>query len=198
MSLTAVNRHLKLAIFRLEDVCVRVQDGMEGFLRTAALAKSPEIEATFRWFRKRGVSVCLLSGYDRAATEILLNRLDWEVGEDGYVQMVILREGELANPIHTAVTHAGLVDPRQSVVLVDTPRLLRCAQAERSKFVLGLTNGSNAYQQLACEPHHALLDSLLQLPNFLLRQLPEAEERSLVKKNRTPHLRPAFRSGMRG
>ncbi|MEO0732049.1 MAG: hypothetical protein AAFZ52_04395 [Bacteroidota bacterium] len=194
MSLTAVNRHLQLAIFRLEDVCVRVQHGMERYLRTAALAKSPEIEATFRWFRKRGVPVCLLSGYDRAATEILLNRLDWEVGEDGFVQMVILQEGILANPIQRAIDHAGLVDARKAVVLVDEPRLLRCAQTEQARFILGLTNGSHAYQTLADEPHHALLDSLLQLPNFLLRHLPEAEERSLTER-KAASFRPQIMRG---
>ncbi|MEM1359969.1 MAG: hypothetical protein AAGF89_17310 [Bacteroidota bacterium] len=180
MFTTSINRFLHLAIFRLEDVCVRVQEGMEGYVKTAALEKSPGIEATFRWLRRRGIRVCVLSGYDRANTEILLDRLDWEVGEDGFLQLVILRQETKENPIELAIENAGLLRPAMVTAILDTPRLLQCARAAKCRFVLGVTNGSHTYEALAGEPNHALLDSTLQLPNFLLRHLPETEERPLT------------------
>jgi len=178
-TMTTTNRHIQLAIFRLEDVCVRVQEGMNGYLRTAALAKSDQIEATFRWLRKRGVRICLLSNYSREDTEVLLNRLDWEVGEDGYIQLVVLHQQNKENPVLLATEHANLPDATRAVLIADTPRLLRCAYRMQAHFVIGVTNGSHRYESLASEPHHALLDSPLQLPNFLLRHLPGAEERRL-------------------
>lgn len=182
---TSSNRFLQLAIFRLEDVCVRVQEGMEEFVRTAALEKSPGIEATFRWLQRRGVRICVLSGYDRAETEILLDRLDWEVGEDGFLQLVILRQGTKENPIELAINNANLikVQPLSVISIVDTPRLLQCADMAKCRLVLGVTNGSHSYESLANEPCHTLLDSTLQLPNFLLRHLPEAGERSLTLRS---------------
>lgn len=183
---SSFNRFLQLAIFRLEDVCVRVQEGMEGFVKTAALEKSPGIEATFRWLRRRGVRICVLSGYNREDTEILLDRLDWEVGEDGFLQLVILNEATKQNPIELAIESAGLLWPSAVTVVVDTPRLLQCGRDTKCRFVLGVTNGSHTYELLANEPHHSMLDSTLQLPDFLLRQLPEGEEHSMTIRSLSP------------
>jgi phosphoglycolate phosphatase-like HAD superfamily hydrolase len=175
MSFPNHEQFLQLAIFRLEDVCVRVQEGMESFMRTAALEKAAEIEATFRWLRRRGVMVCLLSDYDRDTTSVLLGRLNWQVEEDMLVQIVITEQQKQANPIQRAMDLAGIPSPRCVILVADTPRLLRLGHKAGVFFNLGVTSGSRSYQALSGEPHRDLLDHPVQLPNYLLTSLPDLE-----------------------
>ena len=168
-------------------MCVSVQDGMQRYLATAALEKMPGVEATFQWLRKRGVRICLLSDYDRERTLLLLDRLQWTVDEDGTVQEIITEQQRHDNPVLLAQEHAGLGSPGLGFAAVDTPALLRQAAAARVHFNLAVCNGRCAYNELAVAPHHAMLDSLVQLPNFLLEHLPAAEVPA--RASRLPRLR---------
>ena len=187
-----IDYHLQLAILRLEDLCVGVQEGMDRFLATAALEKRPGVEATFHWLRKRSVRICLLSDYGQAETQLLLDRLGWTVDESGTVQYVVTRQGEQDNPVVLALEHAGIPDPNLSFTVCDTPELLLHSNRARVHFNLAVCNGRCNYSMLATCPHHAMLDSLLQVPNFILAHLPEpltrAEARpdGLLPKLRLP------------
>ncbi len=187
------DQYLQLAIFHLNDMCVGVQQGMDTYLATAALEKMPGVEATFTWLRRRGVRICLLSDYDRPTTQLLLDRLNWTVDEPGTVQEVITEQRDKANPICLAQEHAGLSNGRLSFSATDTPRLLTLANAARVHFNLAVCNGSTPYRELATVPHHAMLDSLVQLPNFVLEHLPEpdfsAAPPPLVANRLLPRLR---------
>lgn len=173
-------RFLELAVFRFEDVCVRVQDGMGAYLRTAALEKKPGVEATFRWLRRRGVRVCLLTDYGREELSVLLGRLGWGIGEEELIQLAVVEQQQKPNAVRVALKASGLVSASQAIVVVDTPQLLKCAIVAGAHLVFGVTNGSSSYQDLALEPFRALLDSALQLPNYLLQQLPAGEIPSAV------------------
>jgi phosphoglycolate phosphatase-like HAD superfamily hydrolase len=173
----AADGHLRLAIFRLNDMCVSVQEGMERFLATASVEPLPGVEASFRWLRKRGVRICLLSDYDREQTLILLRRLQWTVDEEGTVQEVITHWDEREdNPVRLAQENAGLaLRPHLSFSAFDLPDLLRLASAARVHFNLAVCNGRASYAQLSACPHHSLLDNLRQLPEFIIQHLPEPE-----------------------
>ena len=187
------DRHLQLAIFRLDDMCVSLQEGMDNYLATAAIEKMPGVEATFGWLRRRGVRICLLSDHDRERTLLLLRRLNWTVDEDGTVQEVITEQQKKDNPIRLAQEAAGLQNSRFSFTALDTPRLLRLANAARVHFNVAVCNGRHPYNDLAVEPHHAMLDSLLQLPNFLLAHLPEAAVSPTALSKPTRRLLPRLR-----
>ncbi len=186
------SRFVELAIFRFEDVCVRVQDGMEGYLKTAALEKQAGIEDTLRWLRRRQVRVCVLTDYDRDDFFLLLDRLGWKIGEDALIQMAVVNQDRKANPVRKALEASGLRAAQQAIVVADTVRLLHCAITTGLHLVFGLTNGKSAYQELALEPFRALLDSPVQLPNYLLQTLPEdgfGKSVSVKGLNRPPRLR---------
>jgi len=167
------HRFLELAIFRFEDVCIDIQDDMDGYLRTAALKKKAGIEATFRWLQRRQISVCVLTDYGREDFFLLMGRLDWTLGEDQLIQMAVLDQSRKPNPVRLAIDAAGLANARQALVVVDTPRLLHCATTAGAHLIFGVTNGRSTYRQLAAEPFQSLLDSTLQLPDYLLSNLPE-------------------------
>ncbi len=166
-----VNQYLQLGIFRLEDVCVRVQDGMEGFFRTAALEKTSEIEATFRWLLKRNIRIALICDANRGNTNILLERLGWSVGEGELIQVALTNQKTKLNPVQEVLDLVGLPNGDLAFSVFDTPRLLSSAQLSRVQFNLGITSGRCNYAELSGTPHHALLDVPVQIPNFLLENM---------------------------
>ncbi|WP_139212056.1 hypothetical protein [Neolewinella agarilytica] len=159
---------LKIAMFRLQDVCVYVQEDLSSYIRTASLDRSPGIEATFRWLNKKGVEVALISDLDPATTTVLLQRLNWSIGKGELVQAVIYDLFESVNPFARAMEQRGIMQGDSVLTLADTPRLLKMAQDCKIYFNLGTTSGSNSYQVLRNAPHLALLDQPVQLANFLL------------------------------
>ncbi len=187
------DQYLQLAIFRLNDLCVGVQRGMDAYLATAALEKMPGVEATFTWLRRRGVRICLLSDYDRPTTVLLLDRLGWTVDEHGTVQEVITEQREKDNPVRLAQENAGLANSRLSFSAADTPRLLHLASEARVHFNLAVCNGLSTYRELAVAPHHAMLDSMVQLPNFVLQHLPEPDFAGAAKEVVANRLLPRLR-----
>ncbi len=166
--------HLELVIFRLRDVCVRVQSDLKKYLRTAAIEPRVRIRATFEWLRKRDVRICLLSDFNRSETELLLARLGWEVGPDALVQLVLTDQRSHRNPVRYVHEQLEMENGARTVVVADTPKLLREGEREGCPFLIGICNGKSSYQQLLDAPHHVLLDHTLQLPNYLLQNLPES------------------------
>jgi len=175
MSYHHLTTYMELGIFRLEDVCVRIQDDMGEYIKTAALEKTPEVEATLRWLRKRQISVALISDVNRRDTEILLDRLNWRVGDDELLQLVLTDQASKPNPVANVLELAGVNDGFTTFSVLDTPRLLHSAQACGVHFNIGITNGCCSYRELAEAPHHTLLDGVVQLPNFLLENLPKEQ-----------------------
>jgi len=172
MPFSSPGANLQLGIFRLQDVCVRIQDGMEDFVETAALEKVPHIEAVFRWLRKRGISIALISDADRSNTETVLQRLSWGVGEEEMLQMVLTNQRKRENSVADVIELAGLPNGRLVFSVFDLPYLLRAAHSNQVQLNLGVTNGRCSYAELSTVPNHRLLDGPIQLPNYLLEQNP--------------------------
>lgn len=165
--------HVSLVILRLEDVCVRVQDDMDNYLRTAALEPTPGAEACLKWLRKRGCEVGLLSDASPDGARLVLNRLGWGMGPGGLVQHLVGNQATHPDPIADLLAASGPDGNRRVCSVFDTPRLLALAAAHRPYFNLGVTNGRCPFETLAAAPAQHLLDNLVQLPNFLLQHLPE-------------------------
>lgn len=187
--LALTEQHLQLAVLRLLDVCVHVQDDLYGYLGTAALETSPRILPTLEWLRRRNVDVCLLSDLGEADTATVLARLGWAVGEGQTVRYLICEQGRQDNPVVSAARLAGNLDPNAVFTVGDTPRLLHASHAAGAYFTLGVSSGRSPYHLLATAPHHMLLDQVMQLPNFLLSHLPEVPPEQV-------HQRPRSWSGL--
>ena len=166
----------KLAIFRLQDVCVKVQRGMRGHLRTAGLEISPQIEAIFRWLRRRSIRVGLISNYDREETKTLLDRLGWRIGDAGLIDLVVLDGPKQPNAIRRAIEVAGIQNPANVVTLLDTPKLLSAAAKCEVAFNFGVTSGKYGYSTLEGQPYLALLDTPIQILNQLLQYVTNINE----------------------
>jgi len=68
------------------------------------------------------------------------------------------------------------IGPRQLITVGDSPCMLRWGAEAGSLVNIGVTYGSTSYRALSTEPHHGLLDSPRDIPNFLLEQLLDHSE----------------------
>ena len=173
---------IRLAIFRLEDVCLRLQTGMEAFVRTAGLEKMPGAEATMRWLRRRGVRIALLADGTREQTDVLLTRAGWAIGPEELIDVVLPEQGAREDAIGSVLQLLEETDPKAVIAVTDTPSLLEQARRHGLLFNLSVTNGLTAYRELAAAAPDQLFDSLLQLPEFLLTRLPSAPNMAIVHK----------------
>lgn len=167
-------------MFHLQDVCVRVQKGMRHRLRTAALQRAPQIEATFRWLQRRGVAIYLLSDYGRADTNIILQRMKWPVGSDELIRGVVLKAKSCANPVEKVLQCVDAPDAKRTVVVSDTPGLIKAAARVGVTFNLAVTSGKHTRQDLQDTSCRVLLEDTVELIRYLLECLPRLSEVALT------------------
>jgi phosphoglycolate phosphatase-like HAD superfamily hydrolase len=168
------------AVFRLLDTCVVLQDEMEGFYKTASLEKVSGIENVFKWLRKRGIKICLYSDLNVEDTKLILDRLGWSVSweEDptSQINLVMASDSSVSNPIKHMLEVSGSIASSSVVSFGDTVRFLQWSWEANTLLNVAVTYGSESYRDLATAPHHGLLDSILETPNFLLGQFLSLEE----------------------
>lgn len=197
-SLNSKNAFVSHAVFRLLDTCVVLQDDMEGFYKTASLEKVRGIENVFRWLNTRGVKVCLYSDLNLADTQLILDRLKWQVSWENdaaaLVNLVMAKDPSLSNPIEHLINISGATHPNRVVTFGDTVQFLEWSWETKVLLNIAVTYGSESYQSLAVAPHHGMLDSVLEVPNFLLGQFLSLEEDPVkpLEKRRLGIRRPFF------
>ncbi|MEM6397624.1 MAG: hypothetical protein AAF741_14845 [Bacteroidota bacterium] len=163
----------KIAIFRLTGCCAYIQEDMSGYYRTAAIEKVTQIEFIFKWLNQRGISICLISDYNRIDTQHILDRLSWSPkSESSYIDAVLIRGNRSALLCLREVAQLyGFQNLRSGICLFDQLVLLEASWRLESLLTIGLTYGSTPPRILAQKPHHILLDSIVELPNFITRKL---------------------------
>lgn len=170
MSLTnqdKFNPYLSVAVFRLLDTCVNLQADMAGFYRTAALEAVPGVISVFRWLKKREVKLVLLSELSPEDTALILNRLEWKVGDNELINAIQFVDNS-NNPINTIVENTNLSSGLQLVTIGDNTTFLNWSRLANVKLNIGVTYGSTSFRELGRQPHHTLLDNILELPNYLV------------------------------
>lgn len=186
------------AVYRLADTCVRLQEDMHGYYRTAAVAAVDGIVPIFRWFARRNVKNVLISQLSQADTHTVMDRLGWD--EDFCrTHRIEIHYPNLTerNPFATLIDNFGLSGGRQLISVADTPEFLDMAWAAGVRLNVGVTYGSNNYRTLSEAPNWGLLDNIRQLPNFIIENGIEQDEgldlASLRQLDRLPNLRLGLR-----
>ena len=153
------------------DFCQR----LEAHYREQPVEPTEGCLELFDWLRARGIAIALTTGFYRQVTDIILQRLGWDVGlnadyvgqPDSPIQVSVTpseiynQEGRPAPYlIQKALYKLGLVDPQTAIKIGDTPVDLAAGFQAHCRYSWGVTNGSHRREQLAACPHHGLFDSL--------------------------------------
>lgn len=165
----------RVVVFRLLDTCILLQDDMAGYYKTAALEKIHGVEHIFRWFRKRGVQICLVSDLNKTDTLLILDRLGWSLGEgpseNELIDWVIVPTYKGSNPFLRLTELLDDLSTQQIIAVADSPELLQFAKQAAISYTIGVTYGTSSYQTLASLGCNKLIDSLLELPDYLLQEM---------------------------
>jgi phosphonatase-like hydrolase len=118
-----------------------------------------------RRLRSSGVKVALDTGFARAITDVVVERLDWGRGVvDVTVSADEVPRGRpYPDMVLRAMKLAGVADPSRVAKVGDTPADLLEGTAAGCGFVIGVTSGSHTQAELEPHPHTHLISSLREL-----------------------------------
>jgi phosphonatase-like hydrolase len=138
---------------------------------------------TMRWFRSRNVPVVLATGFDRDLAEFLVARLGW--GGDLVTAIVADDDVRQGRPepdlILRAMEWTATRDPSVVLVAGDTTADLIAASKAGVGTIIGVLSGAHPRARLVDHPHTVLLDSVADIPEWLL-----SAPGVLAERNRPP------------
>lgn len=151
---------------------------LENHYRTAEVVPVPGTLETFAWLRSQGVKIALTTGFYRAVTDIILQRLGWDKGldaghmahDDTAIIDLSLTPDETGkgrphpDMILMAMAKLGITDPQKVAKLGDTPSDLQAGHLAGVALNIGITSGTHTAEALSAHPHHLLLESVAGLP----------------------------------
>ncbi|MBX2892462.1 MAG: HAD hydrolase-like protein [Saprospiraceae bacterium] len=156
------------------------RDILENYYRTHPVEPTEGALEVFDWLRERDIKIALNTGFYRAVTNIILNKLGWLAGLNadyvGGVGSIInfsvasdeVPQGRPAPfMIQKAMSAFGIDDPKQVIKVGDTPVDLEEGRQAGCLLSLAVTNGTHTRAELEQLDNDGLLNSLSDLPVFL-------------------------------
>ncbi|WP_165228585.1 phosphonatase-like hydrolase [Aquisphaera insulae] len=153
------------AIF--DDFAVRMT---RFYAEDPAVAEVAGTSETFAALRAAGIKVAVNTGFDRAVTRTLLDRLGWERGgliDASLCSDEVPRGRPHPDMIRRLMADLGVGDPRSVAKVGDTPADLQEGTAAGCGRVVGVLNGTHTRPQLEGFPHTDLIASVADLPGAL-------------------------------
>ncbi len=126
--------------------------------------------AVFKSLRSRGIRVALDTGFSRAITRVILDRLGWS--NQGMIDATIcsdeVRRGRPhPDMIEALMARLGIIDAARVAKVGDTPVDLQEGMQAGCGMVVGVTRGTHSRAELEVYPHTHLIESVAELPGLL-------------------------------
>jgi|GEM_PF-35635 len=153
---------------------------LEEYYRSHPVVPTEGALEVFHWLRERDIKIALNTGFYRAVTNIILNKLGWlaglnadYVGDVGSIINLSLASDEVPQGrpaplmIQQAMRTFGIEDPKQVIKVGDTPVDLAEGRNAGCAASLAVVNGTHSREALEVLDNDGLLDSLLDLPEWM-------------------------------
>jgi phosphonatase-like hydrolase len=127
-------------------------------------------EQTFRALIQRGIKVALNTGFDRAITQIILDRLGWSrspLVDATICSDEVPRGRPHPDMIQELIRRFAIDDPAKVAKVGDTPADLHQGKNAGCGLIIGVTEGTHTREQLQAHPHTHLIPSVRELPPIL-------------------------------
>ena len=124
------------------------------------------VDALLPELHRRGVKIVLNTGYDRKIAEMLLNKLDWQIGRDidGLVAADDVENGRPApDSILAAMALCGVGDPDQVLKAGDSAIDIEEGKNAQCGVTVGVLSGAQTREQLEVANPSYILNSLKDL-----------------------------------
>lgn len=156
------------------------RDILENYYRSHSVEPTEGALEVFHWLHEHDIRIALNTGFYRAVTDIILNKLGWLAGlNTDYVGgigstidfSIASDQAPQGRPapymIQKAMSVFGITDPKQVVKIGDTPVDLEEGRRAGCLLSLAVTNGTHSLAELEILDNDGLLPSLAELPSFL-------------------------------
>jgi phosphonatase-like hydrolase len=124
----------------------------------------------FQTLKKAGVKVALNTGFNRAITQVILDRLGWS-GNRLIDATICSDEVPRGRPhpdmIHGLMKRLQIVDPQRVAKVGDTPADLEEGSNAGCGLVIGVSYGTHRRAELERYPHTHLVETIADLPGIL-------------------------------
>lgn len=153
---------------------------LENHYRTQDVQAVENCLEVFEQARNRGIKIALTTGFYREVTNIILNRLGWDLGlNEHYIQTgkglidcsVSSDEVAFGRPapfmIFKAMEKTHTFDTRKVINLGDTPSDLQSGFNARVGLNLGVSYGTHTYKHLSQLPNDHIISDISTVLDFL-------------------------------
>ncbi len=128
----------------------------------------PGAGETFAKLRRAGIKVALNSGFNRQIVDAILRRLAWTNAVDATIASDEAPRGRPhPDMIRLLMAKFGVEDARRVAKVGDTPVDLQEGKNVGCAFIIGVTTGSFARQQLESCEHTHIVQSVVDVPAIL-------------------------------
>jgi phosphonatase-like hydrolase len=125
---------------------------------------------TFARLQAAGIKVALNTGFNRAITDVILDRLGWRrspLVDATITSDEVARGRPHPDMIRALMAKFGIEDSSSVAKVGDTPADLGEGRAAGCGMVVGVTGGTHSAEQLEPHPHTHLIHSIVELPSLL-------------------------------
>ena len=136
----------------------------------ASVREVPGTEHTFRALKAAGIKVALNTGFNRAITQTILDRLGWS---DSTLIDATISSDEVPrgrphpDMIQKLMKQLGIDDAAKVAKVGDTPADVLEGKNAGCGLIVGVTEGTHTREQLEPYPHTVLAASVRELPRLL-------------------------------
>lgn len=150
---------------------------LEEYYQTHPIVPTEGALEIFNYCKKNSIKIVLTTGFYREVTNIILDKLGWKKGLNTFYMAengssiidVSITSDEVPNGrpwpdmVHKAMKMLNIEDPKELIVVGDTPSDLGIGKNSGALLAIGLTNGTHTKEQLEKYPHDLLLNGISEL-----------------------------------
>jgi phosphonatase-like hydrolase len=130
----------------------------------------PGASQVFQMLKEAGIKVALNTGFNRAITQVILDRL--ALSRSPLIDATICsdevpRGRPHPDMIWELMKRLGIIDPARVAKVGDTPADLQEGSNAGCGLIIGVTEGTHSREQLEGHPHTLLIDSVKGMPAVL-------------------------------
>jgi len=147
------------------------------YLHTAIIPTEGTMEV-FEFLKERNIKIALTTGFYRKVTDIILQKLNWNVGLDqnnvgsALINASISSDQVIASRpapfmIFRAMELCNVTDVRKIIKIGDTPSDLAEGKNAGCLYSFGITNGTHSKSELEIYENDGLIENLIQFKTKL-------------------------------
>jgi phosphonatase-like hydrolase len=149
---------------------VFVEDMIRFYQSDPTVSEKAGVSDTFQRLQEKGIQIAVNTGFDRAITGALLERVGWR--QNGLIDVSVTsdevpRGRPFPDMIFKAMALTHVFEPQLVAKVGDTQSDMEEGTAAGCSFVIGITSGAFSRERLLQTPHTHLIDTIPEVIDVL-------------------------------